>query len=127
MLERFPVGNGQIEVHLHRHIGPGPGRPLQVVDLLESEGAVSLPVSENEPIDIITRALIRGLVSWPVLEPEELSVELRQPSHIGRVENRLQYPRETGHEPRLTFDGHELWSSENTAGDVCVLRPWLST
>ncbi|GAB3553883.1 hypothetical protein GCM10027404_27260 [Arthrobacter tumbae] len=74
-----------------------------MIDVLKSEFAVALSISENEPIDIIWRALIRGLVPWPVLEAEKLAVELRQSSHVSCVENRVQYLRESGHGPRLTI------------------------
>lgn len=99
----FPIGHGQIEVHLHRHIRCGPCSPLQVIDVLKSEPAAALFIRENEPIDIIRRAIIRGLVSWPVLESEQETVELCQSSHIGSVENRVKYLRESGHGPRLTI------------------------
>lgn len=84
MLECFPVRNGQIEVHLHRHIRQGPCSPLQVINLLESEFAVALRIGENQPIKIVAYAL-SWLVSWPVLESEKLAVELRQSSRISSV------------------------------------------
>ncbi|BBE22204.1 hypothetical protein MN0502_10870 [Arthrobacter sp. MN05-02] len=71
--------------------------------MLKSETAVALPISENEPVDIVRHALTRGLISWSILEPEQFTVKLRQSSHISSVENRVKHLRESSHGPRLTI------------------------
>ena len=74
-----------------------------MVNMLKSEPAAALSVSENEPIRIVRHALFHGLISWPILESEQVTVKLRQSSHISSVENRLKHLREYVHGPRLTI------------------------
>lgn len=124
MRECFPVRNGEIEVHLHRHIRQGPGGPLQVINLLEGKFAVAFRIGENQPIDIVACALSR-LVSWPVLKSEKRAVELRQSSRISSVQDRLEYLRETCHGPSLRV--HEEGFDHGDADEEWVGRlPRLS-
>ena len=102
MLECLSVRNCEVEVHLHRHTRQRPCCPLQMINLLKSKLAVALSISENEPIDVVWHALAHGLISWPILESEQVTVELRQSSHISSVENRVKHLREYAHGPRLT-------------------------
>lgn len=74
-----------------------------MINLLKSKPAFTLSISENEPIDIVSLALLHGLISWPILESQEVTVELRQSSHLSSVENRLKHLRECTHGPRLTI------------------------
>lgn len=74
-----------VKVQLHGYTGCGPGRPGEVLDLLEGKSIATGLVPQDEPVRVIGRSVARGLVAWSIGQAQQLSVELCSPSDVDGV------------------------------------------
>lgn len=83
--------HGKVEVQLLRDVVFGPrGRSLLRL-LLEGEAEVPGSAAQDKPVGAarIRFAEGRRLIAWPVLQSEQLPVELGEPARVSGVEHHL--------------------------------------
>ena len=85
----FDGGNAQVEVELLRYAISRPRRGSHLADLLEGKPGFPCRVEKHEPIAPSRVRLVCGwgLVTGPVVVPQELAVELGESAGISRVED----------------------------------------
>lgn len=95
-LQGRSVGDGEVEMQLHRDLRTRPSAGFQLVDLLEREQVRAVGKGENQPVGIV-RPVGRTLMARPVPKPQPLPVELGEAPDVGAVEDRVQQLRVAGH------------------------------
>ena len=96
-VQPFHVGNGQIEVHLLRNRPFGPGDSGQLGHLLKRDPVRAGRIPQDKPIATpgIRMPGWRRFITRPVLQAEQLAVELAQASRIRCVQYDLKKSWET--------------------------------
>jgi len=89
--------NRVVDVHLHRHVMGGPGRPLQTLDLCERQLAGTVGVDEDEPVRIVRHLIRRRFIARPVVQAQELPIELGQGPSVSGVDGDVQQLRVLSH------------------------------
>jgi hypothetical protein len=86
-LQLSTTRHGEIEVQLHRDVGLGPRCAWQVVDLLKGEFANPVGIHQHKPVRGIGRSVQGWFITGPVLQPEQVPVELGELSRFRGVED----------------------------------------
>src|SRR5260221_9802845 len=92
----------EVHVHVHRHGLGGPGPRRGVLLLLNGQDSVAVFIEKDQPVSFIRAAVGRRLVSVPIPQPEELSIELARASAVARIDIRVKQTRIAGH-ARLSY------------------------
>ena len=102
--------DGQVEVQLLRHLGGGPGRRRQLLDLSDGQHGVAGLAAQVEPLAAcdIRLSRRRRLVAGPVDQPEQLAPELRGAPRVGGVDDHL--PEDRAHQTALSRNTRMLRS-----------------
>ena len=87
----------EVDVQLHRDTVAGPRGGRQMVDMLERQFPYRVGIREYEPVRLVRCPVGGWFVPRPVLQPQQLSVELGEPSRPRGVEDGVQHLRVLRH------------------------------
>lgn len=89
-LQLLETRNRDVQVHLHRDVMLGPRRSLQSLDLLKRQLASTARVHEDEPVRVVRNTILRRFIARPVLQSQELPLELGKTPGVGGVDGGVQ-------------------------------------